>query len=204
MDKEDERKELFNTLKAEIFKRQLSNAESFDKAILAYSSAGLGFSLAFLKDFLPINKAAYGWLLYGSWALFSLAIILTILSYIISQQGQKRQLNRAERYYIGHDETAWEEKNVFDPLTDFINNLSGLFFILAIVFTTFFVSINLERATMKNSIFDGAPIPSMQKIPQTGDVERGAQVPPLQQVPQQQPKPQQPAPQNNPKGDTKK
>lgn len=196
-----ERKRLFSELKAEIFKRQLSNAENFDKSVLTYSSAGLGFSLAFLKDFLPITKAQYGWLLYSSWGLFTLAIIVTIFSYVISQRGLTKQLNRAERYYLKCEEKAWKEINVFDPLTEILNNMAGLFFIVAIVFTTLFVSINLERATtmseQKNGTsqegaFKAAPIPSMQRIEQAGDLREAAPIPQLQQVPQPQPQPQQP------------
>jgi hypothetical protein len=81
LDAEEERQKLFDELKAKLNKRELSNAENFDKSVLTYSSAGLAFSLAFLKDFLPIAKAVWGWLLYCSWGLFTLAIIITIISY---------------------------------------------------------------------------------------------------------------------------
>ncbi len=60
----DGRKKLFAELKGELFKRQLSNSDNFDKAVLAYSSAGLALSLGFLKDFVPIAKASYTCLLF--------------------------------------------------------------------------------------------------------------------------------------------
>lgn len=184
---EEERKKLFYDLKAELYKRQLSNAENFDKSVLTYSSAGLGFSLAFLKDFLPIASAKWGWLLYGSWALFTLAIVITIISYITSQCGINTQLSIAERYYLRQEEKAINEKNFFASLTDLLNSASGCFFVAAIIFTTAFVSINLERvSTMsKQKIQNGMPVPVMQRIQQS-DTERGAPVPHIQQVPQQQ------------------
>jgi len=185
LDSEEERIKLFSDLKGELYKRQLSNAENFDKSILTYSSAGLGFSLAFLKDFLPITKAAWGWLLYLSWGLFTLAIIITILSYMTSQRGIKKQLSISERYYLNHDEKALKEKNRCTLLTDLLNSFSGMSFVVAIVATTLFVSINLERATTmaeqkKGSLREGAPIPSVQKI-----VKKGAPVPAIQPVTQQ-------------------
>ena len=117
MDNGEERKKLFFDFKAELYKRQLSNAENFDKSVLTYSSAGLGFSLAFLKDFLPITKAACGWLLYLSWGLFTFAIIITIFSYMTSQRGIKNQLSISERYYLKNDENALKEKTDAASLT---------------------------------------------------------------------------------------
>ena len=182
--------------------RQLSNAENFDRAILTYSTAGLGLSLAFLKDFLPITEAGYAWLLYGSWGMFTLAITITICSYISSQRGITRQLVLGERYYMRRDEAAVTEKNLFVAMTDWLNNVSGLCFIAAIIFTTAFVSINLERASTmaeQKRVFtqDGAPVPTLQKFEQTGNLQRGAPIPALQQIPQQQ-APQQQAPQQQP------
>ena len=43
------RSELYAELKEDINKRDLSNSESFDKAILSLSSAGLAISLSFIK-----------------------------------------------------------------------------------------------------------------------------------------------------------
>lgn len=211
MDAEEERQKLFDELKAELNKRELSNAENFDKSVLTYSSAGLAFSLAFLKDFLPITKAVWGWLLYCSWYLFTLSIIVTIISYITSQLGIKRQLDKARRYYLEKEERAIEEKNVFEPLTEWLNYSSGLIFVLAVIFTTIFVSINLERATtmtgQKKSTFNegapisgvqkmqrindhAAPVSSIQKIAQPGEATKGAPVSTMQPVSQQPQQPQ--------------
>jgi hypothetical protein len=229
LDNEEERKKLFSELKAELYKRQLSNAENFDKSILSYSTAGLGFSLAFLKDFLPITSALYGWLLYGSWIFFALAIIVTISSFISSQLGIKKQLSISERYYLKGEENAFSEKNFFALITDYLNNFSGLLFIAAIIFTTVFVSINLERASkmaekktvktvplhegapipgLQKTTFaqDAAPVPTLQKIHQPGDLQKGAPIPGLQQLPQQPPQQQvqeAPAQSENTKGGDK-
>jgi hypothetical protein len=106
-------------------KRELSNAENFDKAILTYSSAWLGFSLAFLKDFLPITSAKYGWLLYSSWILFMLAVIVTVTSYITSQRALKRFESIGERYYLNNEEAAFDAPNIWGSLTNWLNGISG-------------------------------------------------------------------------------
>jgi hypothetical protein len=42
---DEERKKLHDSLRDELLKRQLSNSENLDRAILMLSSAGLGLSL---------------------------------------------------------------------------------------------------------------------------------------------------------------
>lgn len=187
---EDEQKQkLFAEFKAELYKRELSNSENFDKAVLTYSTAGLGFSLAFLKDFLPIAKAQCGWLLYTSWALFVLSIVLTIFSFFASQCGITKQLSLSERYYLKKEESALTERNWFPEITDWLNNLSGVAFIAALIATTVFISINLERASAmteekKVLLREGAPIPTIQPV--GGQLQKmGAPVPGIQAVPAQ-------------------
>ena len=50
-------KKYFKELNREIYTRERSNTENYDKAILSLSSAGLGFSLAFIKNIVPLNLA---------------------------------------------------------------------------------------------------------------------------------------------------
>lgn len=139
----DDRKRLFAELKGELFKRQLSNSDNFDKAVLAYSSAGLALSLGFLKDFVPLAKASYKCLLFTSWALFVLAVIVTIISFLISQQGISKQLKLSERYYLERDETALTEGNAWATATEVMPFIAGLSFVAALVCTTLFVYFNV-------------------------------------------------------------
>ena len=53
-----ERQRLYEEYRKDLLARQLSNAQNFDKAVLSLSTAGLGFSLAFIKDIIPLTKAA--------------------------------------------------------------------------------------------------------------------------------------------------
>lgn len=184
----EERKKVHAELKAELFKRQLSNSDNFDKAILTYSSAGLALSLGFLKDFVPITHANASWLLFLSWALFGVAVVVTLFSFISSQLGITRQLGLNERYYLQLDDSALSEKNFFARCTDWLAYFAGAAFVVAIACSTVFVSINLERAAIMTEqkqvpLREGAPVPAIQQVPQT--VQKGAPVPGIQQVPQQ-------------------
>ena len=65
--------ELYVKEEEDLSKRDLSNVENLDKAILSLSSAGLGLSLVFIKNVVELSKANHVWVLYGSWLMFVLS-----------------------------------------------------------------------------------------------------------------------------------
>lgn len=143
-DKEQEkREELFAETRRDLLTRQLSNSERFDGAVLALSTGALGFSLTFLKDVVPIEKAQNLLLLIISWWLFGLAIISTLASFVASQLGIMKQLNYAQEYYINRKNEYLTKPNVPAKVTDFLNYASGLLFVAAVVLTITFVSTNV-------------------------------------------------------------
>lgn len=187
----EERKKVFASLRDEIFKRQNLNSDNFDKSILTYSTGSLALSIGFLKDFIPVTKALSPWLLYCSWAVFVVAILSTMTSFIVSQQSLRAQLALNERYYLSHDESAFSASNPWAKVAEWMNYGSGIAFATGIVFTTVFVSINMERAAImseqKNSTTPlGALVPPGQRVDPT-IVNRGTGTPGMQAVPASQP-----------------
>jgi hypothetical protein len=74
----EERKSLIDASK--------ESSRTFDKAMLTFGSAIFGFSIAFVKDVAPQPVAGtLGWLA-GSWALFSIGLLLITLSFLFSQE----------------------------------------------------------------------------------------------------------------------
>lgn len=190
------RLKLYSETRADLLKRQLSNSENADRAILTVSTAALGFSLAFLKDVVPIETASYGFLLYSSWVLFVVAIITTLISFYTSQKAIDAQLEFARLYYIEDDKSALESKSKFTTITDILNSTGSVVFVCGLVMACTFVGINLEKEQLmseKNSttgvtrnpqgqiVQKGATIPLMQAVPVKP--QGGAPVPGLQQVP---------------------
>jgi len=186
----EERKRLYERHREELSKRQISNAENLDKSILTYSAAGLALSLGFLKDFIPISQAKYAWMLYGSWAGFTFAIVTVIASYVVSLKVLRLQLVRAEQYYLKCEESACDESSGWDKCADLLNNwLSAFAFGIAIVLTTLFVSTNLKGANVAgNKVIsgftqDGVTGLSMQKMVATNQIiQRGVTGMPMQNV----------------------
>jgi len=202
-----ERQALFEKYEHELYERERSNAEAFDNAILTYSAAGLGISLAFLKDLVPITSAKWPWLLYVSWVLFSAAIIATVLSYLVSQRGLAALHPAGDAYYNGDDKLALErtEKRFARIMLRFSYGAAATF-VSAVVITVLFSSVNLERSSTmvieqkvlggnKQELKEGAPMPQAQKVvPDT--LEKGMPMPQAQKITQGQPAgaPPKPAP----------
>ncbi|MCH9691143.1 MAG: hypothetical protein K0U59_03625 [Gammaproteobacteria bacterium] len=86
--------------KGELYKRELSNSEAYDKAILSLSSAGLAISLTFIKFIVPLDKAVHLVFLKSSWILFLLSVTFVICSFLVGNKAIQFHLECAEQYYI--------------------------------------------------------------------------------------------------------
>ncbi|USU21336.1 hypothetical protein [Paraburkholderia fungorum] len=134
-----------------LYKLRISNAENLDKSVLTYSGAGLGLSLGFLKDFIPIEKAKFAWALYGSWVALSAAMVLVIASYVVSQIVIDAQIERAERYYEDGEEDVRNECTKTEKVAQHLNGwIYATAFGIGLVLTILFVSFNLSGADMAN------------------------------------------------------
>jgi hypothetical protein len=125
-----------------LIEAQRVSSQQFDKHILTLSSAFLSLSIAFLKYLFPQIIILKKEFLIISWALFSTSILTTLISFLASQNAYKRQIQITEDYYIRQDEKALIAKNHWSTFTLLLNYCSALFFILAVVMTVYFVSIN--------------------------------------------------------------
>lgn len=200
-DEAKERKKLLAETRADLLKRQLSNSEAYDKAVLTLSTAALGFSLGFLKDFIPVTVATWPWALYASWICLTTALVVTVLSLFVSQVAITEQIRRADEYYERGSDDALP-RSLSARLTDWLNYTSGAFFITGIIATTLFVFLNIEGASNMRieapGIRNGAPVPQLQKI------EKGAPIPNLQKIPASQPASPPAQPANPPPATTSK
>ncbi|MBR8071298.1 hypothetical protein KDX14_17475 [Burkholderia cenocepacia] len=203
-----ERTRIHERERDDLRKRHISNAENLDKSVLTYSGAGLALSLGFLKDFVPIREARFAWALYGSWVAFTAAMVLVILSYVVSQMVLELQLDRAERYYENHEEAALTECVTIDKVARHLNGwMYAIAFAIGLSLTIIFVSVNLSGANMTNKsgkggswgyAEDGAIGTKMQRV------ERGITGGKLQPVNPSAPKPPAPPPQTGGSAQDKK
>jgi hypothetical protein len=195
--KEYEKKldEYFDKHKAETEKRQISSSENFDKSVLTYSSWALGISIAFLKDFVPIDIANNAFLLYCSWYLFIISIGLTTVSFLVSYKSLEVSLKYAYEYYKNKNSEYADKTSYFTKTVEWFNYTSAFCFILGIAFTVIFASTNLEKAAMEKKVKrhigqDGLPPSLMSKVvPPSKDFNKGITPSSMTKIPAPQPPP---------------
>ena len=120
----------------EILKRNLSNTMLFDKAILTLSSAGLGFSLAFIRKGVLLGESTQLHLTSIPWWLFSIAIASTLISFITSNHGLAKQLR-------SYENNSDNPKNP-NRITTFLRCVSLVCYLLAIFFVILFAMLSLN------------------------------------------------------------
>ena len=166
-----ENQALFSNRRKELIDRQLSNSEAQDKAILMLSSSGLAISISLIRFVVKLETATHTWLLYGSWFLFALAAIFTILSYLVGQKAIDDSIEVSYKYYIEDND---EYENITPKLAiinDWINISSSIIFIGAVVFIVIFTTINVHKEECpmakdqrsKVTIQESAKVPTMEK-----------------------------------------
>ncbi|MBB5356857.1 hypothetical protein HDE76_000039 [Rhodanobacter sp. ANJX3] len=168
-------------MEAELFKRELSNSEIYDKSLLAYASGGLGLSLTFIKDIFPLSTATYTSCLEVSWIAWAVTIVIVLGSFLLSQKAITLQLALGHQYYIQNIDAAFDKKNRYSIATRWASYASGITFLAGVILTIIFVWVNVatkvsipsvtETLTVKTPTtsgpkhaMDGAPIPTIQKV----------------------------------------
>lgn len=165
-------KEAYQKCREDLLKRQLSNTENFDRAILTLSSSLLGLTLTFIRNVIPIEEAHHIWLLLSAWVLLAIAIVVTLLSFQISQSGAKRQMIYAYEYYMNGKEEYLNKTNLFSKLNDWAGYFSALKFTVAMCFLVAFVWLNIIRGE----------IPMSKSRINVDQGERGANIPAMQPI----------------------
>jgi len=186
----DEAQKLYSEYRNELLKRQLSNNESYDKAILTLSSSGLALSLA-IYNLAPIEHSNTTHLIWA-WAFYLLAILISIAAYLISNKAIDKQIDIAERYYIQQELNSYNEKNWYSIVNNLLNPAAGISLLLAIAFTLIFFhqTVKSKEVAMStdnkvtHAFIDSASIPRMVNQSSVGDrVQNSAQIPRMQAVP---------------------
>ena len=116
----------------------------FDRAILTLSGGAFGFSLAFIKDIVPVIKyGTFPWLL-ASWGGFGLSLLSTMISFLVSQAACRKQIEILEPWYSG-PENQKIPKNMAADWTSALNIASIVAFALGVIFLVVFVAINVPH-----------------------------------------------------------
>lgn len=140
----DANTQIYLDYRKQLLTERAASFVQFDQAMLSLAGGALALSLAFIKDVVPLSRVACLPLLYVSWAMFLLSIVLTVISFITSWKAYDQQLALAEEYHVGGNEKAYSAKNTSSNITELLNYGSALFLILGFCMTAIFVGSNLS------------------------------------------------------------
>ena len=118
--------------------------EHYDKTIIALSGGALGVSLVFALDIVGAN-AGHGWLwLLGAWALWTLSLSATLLSYYTSFQANWHEIQDCRRLRRGEAVRAIVPGGWWNTWTLRLNPAAGVLFVLGVVSEAVFVFVNVR------------------------------------------------------------
>ena len=181
--------ELFKRHQAQTWADLQSSSDEYDKAVLALSGGGLGLSLAFIKDVVPLSHAISLAVLLCSWICFAVAMLLVVISYQLSRLAQTLHLEHLQRYYLAGKKEF--PSNKFNSWLSWCNAGSGFFLILAVILTIAFAWQNISA---RNFVADDKKVPLLEgrtvmKVTPLPEIEKGRQVMPVTPLPAATPAP---------------
>ncbi len=143
----DENYQIYIKEREQLVKSELNQSQQFDKYILTLSSGIFSLSIVFIEKIAINPEANTIWLLVTSWVVFSLSILSTLTSFLLSQIAYRKQQEILGEWYKslmdGKDLAEKDRKNIFMDCTGIINWASMAFFVAGVVFLIAFSAINL-------------------------------------------------------------
>ncbi|MFT6188988.1 MAG: hypothetical protein ACJAW8_002035 [Oleispira sp.] len=144
----------YNHYSDELDRRDFSNTEAYDKAILTLSSTGLALSIAMVKLFgadVELNSIPS---LKLSWGLFFIAISSTVASFLVANRFIEDSRDDAYKIYIDGVDRNSLKPSVWAGRLKVLTRTAGFTFGLALVCVLFFAVDNVGNIQQKDSIID--------------------------------------------------
>jgi hypothetical protein len=161
---DDIRIEVYKAFTDDISKRQMKDSEMYDKSLLTLSSAFLGLAVTFTKDVVPLENASWIYLMYSSWVLFALTIIITIFSFIYAQFIYTQLIKWAGDYILDGKQEVKNKGGELGNKIIYLTSFSGLVFIVAVALLTSFVILNVHKGrSQSGNKIQQTPIGSFTK-----------------------------------------
>jgi len=149
---EDQEKayKVYLTERADLIRCGAAGSHAFDKTLTSLSAGAIAFSLTYVQVFLQnLKGASVTGLLYSSWALFLLALIVILTSFLTSQRAYTHQIEIVEKVFLESSEREDEEqttaKNGWRTATTALNLISFFAFVAGVVALSVFAVLNLPK-----------------------------------------------------------
>jgi len=149
-DEDKRRRDLYDEHRRQTWQDIQSSTDNFDKNILAVSSAALGFSLAFIKDFAHLPTAAWRPVLYASWLCFATCIVITVFSFRLSVAALNKHLEYLREYYEKKNEEFLMKRSTAGKVLNVFTWVAASLFLGGIICTMIFCIKNVGREAAVN------------------------------------------------------
>jgi hypothetical protein len=126
-----------------LFDAKLQESLQCDKYLLTLASGAFGLSLAFMQQIAPQPVEGSVPLLIVGWTGFGLSILLTLLSFLFSQQACERQTEILDTIRQKRKPSVSELRNTYANLTLYLNWISMLLFVIGLAFLMWFSISNI-------------------------------------------------------------
>jgi len=117
------------------------SSQYFDKAILTLAAGALGLSLTFIDKIAPSPKGCTVYILGVAWFFFCTSMLSTLISFLTSQSACRKQREILENEFFNKDRP---KQNTAATITNVLNWIAIVLFILGVLFLITFSFINLE------------------------------------------------------------
>ena len=137
--------EMYLDMEKDISNREILNSVNRDRTLITVSIAGLSLSIAFVSNIPDAANIVYPGLIYATWILFALCIISVLFSYISALIALERYRKINKEYYIDDDDNARNKKYLSLYMTKFLNYVSVIIFMLAVILGVIFIIKNSDN-----------------------------------------------------------
>jgi hypothetical protein len=114
--------------------------EDYDKTVLSLSSAALGISFAFLDNIVKDTALVHAVLLFIAWGAWVISASSVLLSFGISSSALGKAIEQIDQGTIYSDKVGGKRSHLIAVL----NFLSGVLFIVGLIFMAAFVFYNMR------------------------------------------------------------
>lgn len=162
-----ENRRIFEDARNHLNQASLKNSEQLDKAVLSLSSFGLALSLSFSKFIVPISEADCIWVLHIAWCSFGIAIMTTVFSFVTCNSSIIIEREYIYKYYIDEDDEYATKKNTWGIVTYWLNRITVVSFLVAILSIISYVWINTQEpdvSKQKENQEKGYVIPKREPV----------------------------------------
>lgn len=115
--------------------------EDYDKALLTLSSGALALSIAFVKDFVGDGILTALWLLTIAWAAWSFSIVITLVSFRLSQGALTTAIDAVD----ASEDQSRREVTKLAGQVEKANLASGILFVVGVVLLVVFATLNISN-----------------------------------------------------------